>query len=65
LEERQLTQRDDTTAAPRRRFRLATIVPLDAGQQTDGTPARVSVACGLLLAWQLTADRTAELLAGY
>jgi hypothetical protein len=44
---------------------LATIVPFDEGQQTDGTAARVPIARGLLLAWQLTTDRPAELLAGY
>ena len=51
--------------APRRRFGLATIVPLDAGQQTNGTPTRVPVARRLLLAWQLTTHRTAELHVGY
>ena len=64
LEECQPTQRDDATAAPRRRLGLATIVPFDAGQPANGTPTRVPVACGLLLAWQLTTHRPAELLAG-
>ena len=45
--------------------RLATIVPLDASQQTDGTAARVPAACSLFLAWQLTTDRPAELFAGH
>jgi len=64
LEECQPTQRNDATAAPRRRLGLATIVSFDAGEQTDRTAARVPVACGLLLAWQLTTHRPAELLAG-
>jgi hypothetical protein len=63
-EERQPTQRDDATPAPRRCLGLATIVPFDEGQQTDGTAARVPIARGLLLAWQLTAHRPAELPAG-
>ena len=37
LEELELTHRNDATVAPRRRIRLATIVPLDAGQPTNGT----------------------------
>jgi integrase len=65
LEERKPTQRDDATAAPRRRLGLAAIVPFDAGQQTDGTATRVPAARGLFVAWQLTTDRAAELLAGY
>ena len=64
LEECQPTQRDDATPAPRRRFGLATIVSLDAGQPADGTSARVPAARGLLVAWQLTTDRAAELSAG-
>ncbi|MFN9509548.1 MAG: hypothetical protein ACK6AO_11100 [Planctomycetota bacterium] len=43
---------------------MATIVPFDASQPADRTPTRVPVAHGLLVAWQLTKDRTAELLAG-
>ena len=39
LEELEPTQRDDATASPRGRLGLATIVPLDAGQQTNGTAA--------------------------
>ena len=49
LEERQPTQRDDATASPRRSLGLATIVPFDAGEQTDRTPTRVPTARGLLL----------------
>jgi len=44
---------------------LATIVPFDAGQQTNGTATRIPVARGLFVAWQLTTDRPAELLAGH
>ena len=51
--------------APRRRFGLATIVPLDASQPANRTAARVPTARGLLLAGQLTADRTAKLSAGH
>jgi integrase len=65
LEERKPTQRNDATASSRQRLGLATIVPLDAGQSADGTPTRVPTARGLLLAWQFTTDRAAELLAGY
>ena len=65
LEECQPTQHDDATVAPRRRLGLATIVPFDAGQQTNRAPTRVPTACGLLLAWQLTTHRPAELLAGH
>jgi len=36
-----------------------------AGQPANGTTTRVPAACGLLLAWQLTTNRTAELPAGY
>jgi hypothetical protein len=64
LEERQPTQRDDATASPRRSFGLATIVPFDAGQQANRTPARVPATRRLLLAWKLTKDRTTKLLAG-
>jgi len=65
MEECQPTQRNDAIAATRRSLGLATIVPLDEGQQTDRTTAGVPIACGLLLAWQLTTDRPAELPAGY
>jgi|688.fasta_scaffold256745_2 hypothetical protein len=51
LEELEPTDRDDATTAPRWRLGLAAIVPLDAGQQTNGTATRVPVARGLLLAW--------------
>ena len=51
--------------APRRRFGLATIVPLDAGQQTNGTATRVPTACGLFVVRQLASDCAAELPAGY
>jgi hypothetical protein len=64
LEELEPTDRNDATLAPRRRFRLATIVPFDGGQPANGTPARVPAARGLLLAWQLTTHRSAELLTG-
>ena len=64
LEERKPTQRDDATPTPRRRLGLATIVPLDAGEQTNGTPTRVPPACGLLATWQLARERPAELPAG-
>ena len=46
-------------------FGLATIVPLDACQQTNRTPARVSASRRLFLARQFTTDRTAELSVGY
>ena len=65
LEERQPTQRNDATVAPRRRLGLATIVPFDAGQQANRAPTRVPTARGLLLAWKLASDRPAELPAGY
>ena len=70
LEECQPTQQDDATVAPRRSLGLATIVPLcnasrGACQQANRAPTRVTTARGLLLAWQLTADRPAELLAGH
>ena len=65
MEECQPTQRNDAIAATRRSLGLATIVPLDEGQQTDRTTAGVPVACGLQLAWQLATDRTAELPAGH
>ena len=35
-----------------------------AAKQANRTPARVPATCGLLLAWQLTSDRPAELSAG-
>ena len=41
--------RVDPTVATRRRLGLATIVPFDAGEQTDRTPTRVPTARGLLL----------------
>jgi len=50
--------------APRRRFGLATIVPLDAGQQTNGTATRVPTARSLFLAGQLATHRAAKLSAG-
>ena len=50
LEERKPKKRVDATPAPRRGLGLATIVPLDASQQTNRTPTGVPVACGLLLA---------------
>ncbi len=65
LEECKPTQRDDAAAAPRWSLGLATIVLFDAGQQTDRAPPRVLVTCGLLVAWQLTTHRPAELLAGH
>ena len=65
LEELEPADRNDATVAPRRRIRLATIVPLDASQQTNGTAARVPTARGLLLAGQFTTHCTAELPAGY
>ena len=65
MEEFEPTDRNDATPAPRRRFGLATIVPFDAGQQTDRTPTQIPAARCLLLAWQLATDRTAELLAGH
>jgi hypothetical protein len=65
MEEFEPMQRDAATVAPCRSLGLATIVPLDAGQQTNRAPTRVPTACGLLVAWQLTAYRTAELPAGY
>ena len=43
---------------------LATIVPLDASQPANRTATRVPTARGLLMAWQLTTDRAAELSAG-
>jgi hypothetical protein len=68
LEELEPTHRNDATLAPRRSIGVATIVPLcnalrGAGQQANGTSAQVSAARGLLLAWQLTTDRSAELSA--
>ncbi len=57
--------RADPTVATRRRIRLATIVPLDAGHPADGTATRIPDLRGLLLAWQFTAHRTAELLDSY
>ena len=57
--------RADPTVATRRRLGLATIVPLDAGQQANGTATRIPDLRGLLLAWQFTTDRPAELLAGH
>ena len=65
LEELEPADRNDATVAPRRRIRLATIVPLDASQQTNGTAARVPTARGLLLAGQFTTHCTAELPAGH
>jgi len=53
-----------TSPAPRLRLGLATIVPFDAGHPANRTPARVSTARGLLVAWQVTTDRPAELPAG-
>ena len=44
---------------------MATIAPLDACQQTNGTATRIPAACRLLLAWQLTTYCPAELSAGY
>jgi len=51
--------RTEMTRLLRRCFALATIVPLDACQQTNRTPTRVPITRGLLLAWQLTTHRTA------
>jgi len=65
LEDLKRMYRADATAALRRRFGLAAIVPFDARQQANRTPARVSVARGLQLAGQFTSYRTAELSAGY
>jgi hypothetical protein len=44
---------------------LAKIVPFDPGEQADGVPTRIPTARGLLLAWQLTKDCSAELFAGH
>ena len=44
---------------------LAKMVPFDAGQPTNRTPARVSLAVGLLLARQLAANHAADLFAGH
>ncbi|MEY4565366.1 MAG: hypothetical protein RLY14_336 [Planctomycetota bacterium] len=65
LEELEPTDRNDATPATCRRVRLATIVPLDASQSANGTATRVPTARGLLLAWQFTTDRSAELPAGH
>ncbi len=43
---------------------LAKIVQFDAGELANGTETRVPVAFGLLVAWQLTSHRTAELPGG-
>ena len=50
LEELEPTHRNDATTATRRRLGLATIVPLDAGKQTNRTPTRVpaALACSWL-----------------
>ncbi len=65
LEELEPTHRNDATLATRRRFGLATIVPFNASQPADGTATRFPASRSLLLAWQLTTNRTAELSAGY
>jgi len=63
--------RSEMTRLLRRgRLGLAAIVPFcyasrGAGQPAIGTATQVPFACGLLVAWQLTTHRPAELLAGY
>ena len=62
--------RTEMTRLLRRRIGLATIVShcnatRGACQQANGTTTRVPAARGLLLAWQLTTHRPAELPAGH